>query len=289
MSSLAILFADISGSTRLYETLGDQAALRRIALCLGMLEGVVRRCNGEVVKTIGDELLCAFPDPAAAVDAAMAMQRAILEENGPLRIRIGLHHGEVIRENGDVFGDAVNLAARMTELAVADQVITTRASITGLPPRLAASVRFLGRTSVKGKREDVEICEIIWHNDSEMTVMPTLLPGTAARTARIALTLSHAGRRLALDGQHASASIGRETGNDLVVNDPMASRRHARIELRNGKFVLTDQSTNGTYVFLGDKMIFLHREELPLAGSGHFALGHKTPPGAPEAVTFSCE
>lgn len=286
---LAILFADISGSTRLYDTLGDQAALRQIGLCLGLLEGVARRNSGEVVKTIGDEIMCAFPDAATATEAAMAMQQSLLAESGPLHIRVGLHFGEVIREGGDIFGDAVNLAARMSELAVADQIITTRSTADALPPRLRGGIRLLGQTTVKGKREDIQICEVIWHNDTDMTLMPTLLPGMGTQTARIGVTLSHAGARLALSGQYPSATIGRGKDNDLVVDDPMASRHHAHIQLRNGKFVLTDQSTNGTYVVVGDKMIFLHREELPLAGSGYFVLGHKAPASMPEAVHYVCD
>lgn len=286
---LAILFADISGSTRLYDTLGDQAALRQIGLCLGLLEGVARRHSGEVVKTIGDEILCAFPNAANAVEAAAAMQQALLAENGPLHIRIGLHFGEVIRESGDVFGDAVNLAARMCELAVADQIITTRATADLLSSRLRTGIRDLGHATVKGKREDIQICEVIWHNDVEMTLMPTMLPGMAARTTRIGITLSHAGQRLALTGQRPRASIGRDKSSDLVVSDVMASRHHARIELRNGKFVLIDQSTNGTYVSEGGKTIFLHREELPLVGSGYFTLGHKSPADLPETIHYSCE
>lgn len=291
--SLAILFADISGSTRLYDTLGDQAALGQIEQCLGLLGGVARRHGGEIVKTIGDEILCAFPSAAAAVEAAMAMQQEVAKEatsgGSALRIRIGLHFGEVIRESGDVFGDAVNVAARMAGLAAAEQIITTRATADLLPSRLRTDLRHLGQATVKGKREDIPICEVIWQNDAEMTVMPTMLPGMAARTVRLGITLRHGGRELALSGQKPSASIGRDVSNDLVVNDPLASRRHARIDLRNGKFVLADQSTNGTYVTLGDKTIFLHREELPLAGNGYFALGHKTAENAPEAVHFSCE
>ncbi|MBS4096229.1 MAG: FHA domain-containing protein [Sulfuricella sp.] len=288
-NSLAILFADISGSTRLYETLGDQAALKQIGSCLGELERITRRHAGEVVKTIGDEILCAFPDAASAVEAAMAMQQALLDESGPLHIRVGLHFGEVIREGGDVFGDAVNLAARLTVLAAADQVITSRATADNLPSHLRANIRQLGQTMVKGKRDAVEICEVVWNNDAEMTLMPTMLPGVAARTVRIGITLNHSGRKLTLSGQQPVANVGREKDNDLVVDDPMASRRHARIELRNGKFVLVDQSTNGTYVVQGGKTFFLHREELPLAGSGYFTLGHKAPANVPEAVHYSCE
>lgn len=287
--SLAILFADISGSTRLYETLGDQTALGKIEQCLTLLGGIARRHGGETIKTIGDEILCAFPDAANAVEAAMTMQQEMERATGGMRIRIGLHSGEVIREGGDVFGDAVNVAARMAGLAAAEQIITTRDTVDALPPLLRASVRYLGLTSVKGKREDVQICEVLWKTDAEMTMMPTALPGMVRKGHAAVLRLEHGGRQLQLSAQQPSAVVGRGSECELVVNDPLASRRHANIELRNGKFFLADQSTNGTYLTQGGKTLFLHREEMALAGTGQFGLGHEVSATAPDAVHFTCE
>lgn len=287
--SLAILFADISGSTRLYETLGDQTALGKIEQCLTLLGGIARRHGGETIKTIGDEILCAFPDAANAVEAAMTMQQEMERATGGMRVRIGLHSGEVIREGGDVFGDAVNVAARMAGLAAAEQIITTRDTVDALPPLLRASVRYLGLTSVKGKREDVQICEVLWKTDAEMTMMPTALPGMVRKGHAAVLRLEHGGRQLQLNAQQPSAVVGRGSECELVVNDPLASRRHANIELRNGKFFLADQSTNGTYLTQGGKTLFLHREEMALAGTGQFGLGHEVSATAPDAVHFTCE
>lgn len=287
--SLAILFADISGSTRLYETLGDQTALGKIDQCLTLLGGIARRHGGEIIKTIGDEILCAFSGAEMAVEAAMAMQQEMERAMGGMRIRIGLHSGEVIREGGDVFGDAVNVAARMAGLAAAEQIITTRDTVDALSPLLRASVRYLGLTSVKGKREEVQICEVLWRTDAEMTMMPTALPGGARKGHVAALRLEHGGRQLQLNAQQPSAIVGRGNECELVVNDPLASRRHANIELRNGKFFLADQSTNGTYLTQGGKTLFLHREEMALADSGQFGLGHEVATTAPEAVHFTCE
>ncbi len=287
--SLAILFADISGSTRLYETLGDQTALGKIEQCLTLLGGIARRHGGETIKTIGDEILCAFPNAANAVEAAMAMQEEMERVTGGMRIRIGLHSGEVIREGGDVFGDAVNVAARMAGLAAAEQIITTRDTVDALPPLLRASVRYLGLTNVKGKREDVQICEVLWKTDAEMTMMPTALPGMVRKGQVAVLRLEHGGRQLQLNVQQPCAVVGRGSECELLVNDPLASRRHANIELRNGKFFLADQSTNGTYLTQGGKTLYLHREEMALAGSGQFGLGHEVSAAAPEAVHFTCE
>jgi class 3 adenylate cyclase len=291
--SLAIMFADVSGSTRLYEMLGDKVALEKIEQCLGLLGSVTRRLGGETIKTIGDEIMCVFPTAAAAVQAAVAMQEELAAlaaaRKTPLRIRIGLHFGEVIREEGDVFGDAVNVAARMAGIALADQIITTRDTANALPPALRSNVRQLGGTLVKGKREEIGICEIIWQNEGEMTMIPGVLHNPQ-KIAQARLTLRHAGRELVLDERRPTAVIGRDSGNSLVVDDPLASRRHARVELRNGKFLLADQSTNGTYVVTAEgKSIYLHREELPLIGSGAFSLGHETALDSADAVRYSCD
>lgn len=290
--SLAILFADISGSTRLYDRLGDKVALEKIEECLSLLGKVAQRHGGDIVKTIGDEILCAFPTAAAAVKAATAMQQELAEQvaigASEQHVRIGLHFGEVIREGGDVFGDAVNVAARMAGLAAADQIITTRSTADGLPPALRSSIRYLGQTTVKGKREDIQICEAIWRIDAEMTMMPTSRPGMARAGRTVTLELSHAGRKLTLTTEQPMAVVGRDRECDMAVDDPLASRRHARIELRNGKYILIDQSTNGTYLNQGGKTIFLHREELPLTGSGTFSLGHEVAAGSPDAVHYIC-
>jgi adenylate cyclase len=291
--SIAVMFADVSGSTRLYEMLGDKIAKEKIEQCLGLLGSVAHHHGGEVIKTIGDEIMCDFPTAVAAIQAAIAMQEELAAlaaaRKTPLRIRIGLHYGEVIRQGGDIFGDAVNVAARMTGIALADQIITTRDTANALPAALRSNIRQLGGTLVKGKREEIEICEIIWQNDGEMTMLPGALTNKK-RILQTRLTLSYAGREVILDERHPSAIIGRDNSNSLVVEDPFASRRHARVELRNGKFLLADQSTNGTYVVTEDgKSIYLHREELPLIGSGAFSLGHETTLASAEAVRYSCD
>ncbi|HEX9782105.1 MAG TPA: adenylate/guanylate cyclase domain-containing protein, partial [Opitutaceae bacterium] len=124
-ATLAIVFADISGSTRLYESLGDAIARELVAQCLGVMTEYVDKHGGKVIKTIGDEIMCTFPSADQAIEASMGMQEGVTEDlpelnpNTPstLTIRVGLHFGPAIIEGEDVFGDAVNVAARMAGLA----------------------------------------------------------------------------------------------------------------------------------------------------------------------------
>ena len=135
-----ILFADVSGSTRLFETKGDVEARRLIALVLGALTQVCQQHGGRVIKTIGDEIMCTFRSALQGVLAACDMQRKMARDiefvRDNLAVRIGLHHGEALLEDNDVFGDAVNVAARMTSLAKREQIVTTASSLRELtgPP-----------------------------------------------------------------------------------------------------------------------------------------------------------
>ncbi len=290
-ATLSIAFADISGSTRLYETLGDAVARELISECLGVMTEHAEKHGGTVIKTIGDEIMCTFPGADQAVEAAMGMQEGVTEDlpernaNTPasLTIRVGLHHGSAILEGGDVFGDAVNVAARMAALAKGGQIITTQETAESLAPALRSSTRHLDRISVKGKAEDIDIFEVIWQSE-DVTRMATGLLKADVKTAR--LSLSYKGLSVDLDSDMTVMILGRGKKADMVVNDTMASREHARIECRRGKFILTDMSTNGTYVLTSEGPSYLRREDIVLVGEGKIALGRELSE-ATEIVSFT--
>ncbi len=294
--NLAILFADISGSTRLFEMLGDAEARRVISGCLELLAEITARHQGTVVKTIGDELMCTFPDAESAVTAAGEMPECLEEEPAEtvdkhplsIRIRVGLHHGPAIVEAGDVFGDAVNVAARMVSLSKASQIITTRATFEQLPSILRASSRLIDRAPVKGKEKPVDIYEVLWQQDDVTRMSTAVLAGNAQAPAR--LKLRYRRRQMILGEERTVAILGRSKSADLTVNENLASRLHARIEYRRGKFFIVDQSTNGTYVELaGSEESFLRREEMLLAGSGRISLGRAFAKSPKEVVHFAAD
>ena len=292
-TELSILFADIAGSTQLYEVLGDAPARALIADCLQILAEHTRANGGLVIKTIGDEVMCTFPQAERAVDAAMAMQDAVTNElprknidtPADMAIRIGLHHGPAILEDGDVFGDAVNVAARMAGMAKGGQIITTRETAGTLPTSLRSVTRHLDRVAVKGKSSDIDIFEVVWQAE-DVTRMATNLVRGEPQSMR--LMVEYRGIRLTLDSSAGPLVIGRGKKADMVVDDAMASREHARIECRRGKFVLTDISTNGTYLITPEGPSYLRREELVLTGEGRIALGRQLA-DATEVVCYRCE
>lgn len=273
----AILFADVAGSTRLYETLGDRVAKQTINGVLERMTVVGERYGGVLVKTIGDEILCRFPTAERAVSGAIAMQEALAADTtAPVRLqmRMGLQWGPVIIDAGDVFGDAVNVAARMSAIARAGQIITTKETVMALPEALAARTRLFDTTQVKGKQDSMVIYQVLWEEEADATVFVAgTNPGRPAEviTPKLAIRYQDLARELEMGG---TLGIGRAETCELVVGSPLASRLHARIESRRGKFVFIDQSTNGSYVRTEDgNVVYLRREELPLWGTGEISLG----------------
>jgi hypothetical protein len=285
------LFVDICGSTRLYDTLGDVAAATAVATCLEALRARVEEASGRVIQRIGDELMCLFESADAALGAARIMQdwvsRQETASQPALAIRVGCHFGPVIEKSGDLFGDSVNVAARAAAMAAAGQVITTEDTVATLSGPLRDRVRILGRFTIRGKRQDLAIYELLWQDDDFGTIVGTqsgIKPGPAR------LVLKYAGKEIQLaSGGSISLVLGRDPTCDIVIADEKTSRRHARIETRSGKFVLIDQSVNGTYVRIGDEESRLLREELILHAQGQISLGRRANSSGRSFIEFVCE
>jgi adenylate cyclase len=295
-TNLAILFADVSGSTRLFETLGDATARVKVSECLDTLTEVTNNHNGTVIKTIGDEIMCTFPNADAAANAATEMHEELLEDvtegvsdTTQLSIRVGFHFGPAIMEGGDVFGDAVNVAARMAAQAKGGQIITTQSSVDLLAPMLRASTRFVDRAPIKGKKEEIDIHEIIWQEE-DVTRMATGVADAADLKPEVKLRVQYEDKDIVLNKERSSLVMGRSNTCDLPVNEKMASRQHVRIELRRDKFFIIDQSTNGTHVLIeGSEEEFLRREEMPIQGKGQISLGKSFTEDPTEIVNFAHE
>ncbi|HOB62800.1 MAG TPA: adenylate/guanylate cyclase domain-containing protein [Candidatus Competibacteraceae bacterium] len=287
-----VLFADICGSTRLFEKYGDWRARQIEAQVLGLLMARTNENGGTVIKTIGDEVMSRFPSAQQAVRAACGMHQALRDDVDlaglNISIRIGLHHGQVLVESDDVFGDAVNVAARMASLAKADQIMTTRETIGELSDDLQKMTRNLGQSRVRGKREQMELAEVIWHDTTSLTQIAggheDLRNLLFAR-----LTLEYRGHTFELAPSSQVFTIGRGEKNHLVVDRELVSRSHAAIEFRQGKFILMDQSTNGTYLQLeSGARFFVRREELTLQERGLICFGQAAIEQNPDVVRYAC-
>ena len=273
----AIMFADVAGSTKLYEDVGDDKARAMISHTIESMTKSTEAMRGRVIKTIGDEIMCVFVDADSTVKAAYDIQETVSNDftfGRALSIRIGAHFGPAILESdGDIFGDAVNVAARMAGIAKAGQIIITEDTVARLNDELKADTREFDRAPVKGKKEPMIIYEVMWQQeDVTRMAAPNLL--AAASTKPIKMKLRWRDKQLELNDSSGVTVIGRGDQAEFVVDDKLASRLHARIEVRRGKFVVIDQSTNGTFVRTNDgREVYLRREELPLTGAGCFSLG----------------
>jgi len=285
---VAVLFADISGSTQLYERLGDAPALATMSRCLEMACVAAVGCGGRLVKTIGDEVMLVFPTALQAAEAAVEIQERMSDltraEQLRLAFRIGFHFGEAIERDGDVFGDSVNTAARIVALAKADQILTSSSTAAVLPVYARPQLRDLDVMTVKGKQQDLGVVELLWQATGDLTMV-----GTRPILEVAQLELRYGDSTIRLDAGTPAITLGRDEQNDVVISDRRASRLHARIERRRDKFALVDLSANGTYVtFEGEREFLLHHEECLLQGRGRITFGHPSEWGPGEGVSFVC-
>ena len=287
----AIMFADIAGSTRLYNQLGDNRAEFLISTRLAIMCNIASNNNGRVIKKIGDEIMCQF---ASAEDAALAatemhIKKVASDNSEPLTIRIGLHFGHTIEKDSDIFGDTVNIAARMAAIAKENQSITTENFIQQLSSAAKSRTRLFDSTRVKGIDEEIKIYQLLWE-EGNVTTFATAQHIQQISKATISIILRFNGEeRFYTDSNMSQAlNIGREHDCELKIDAKYASRSHASLEFRRGKFVLIDHSTNGTYVKLEKQSdIFLRREELPLIGEGYISLGEEYKKESTTNIYFS--
>lgn len=287
-----VLFADISDSSRLYHQLGNAAARSVITASLASLAELLPRFEGRLVKTLGDAIMCVFPDAANAVNAASEMQalitRSSLPDSLPMRLHIGLHAGPVLVESGDVFGDTVNAAAFLTNVAVAGQILLSDTTEQELPPDLRPLVRPLFRATLKGSSGESSIYQVVWTQDAmDMTQInlraTRVLSGDAG-----SLTVALADTRARVDRWHPLLTMGRDAASDIAVLDQVASRRHCSVRLMRSNFYLVDHSVNGTYVtFASGDEIHLLRGEVVLEGNGEIRLGRSRAEGVESVIKFA--
>jgi class 3 adenylate cyclase len=288
--SLAVVFADVVGSTRLYEQLGDVQARETVARCIEVMTKATSAHGGKVVKTMGDEVLATFHTPTAAVEASCRMQNmikeAMVDTGVPVDIRIGLHYGPVMEEDDDVFGATVHTANRMTSQAKAQQIITTEATVEALAPALRGMTRQIDFATVKGRTDGIALYEVLWQREDNTAMVPTM-DDLAAESVTRRLVLRYHGREVIVDESSPHAALGRAEECDLVVKDTLISRAHARIEFERGRFTLYDESTNGTCVIAQDgEEVYVRRDHVQIKGRGIIGLGRVARPDTVHTLSF---
>jgi adenylate cyclase len=273
------LFADVCDSTSIYESIGDTQALALINRLFRALTGAIAERGGTIVKTLGDGMVVQFADADSAFHAASDLQHATqaLEESGgtKLTIKVGFTYGPVVTEGGDVFGDTVNVCARLVGLASPHQILTTQETLDALSPELRARARQLYPLKVRGRVSEVKVCEVLYRSDPDMTeaLSRTNLNLTQKKQHWI-LKVTYAGETVVVEPT-GLIKVGRDKANELVVPSSLASRVHARIFGRGSNFVLADQSSNGTWLMIdgNTREVQLRREEAMIGERGYIGLG----------------
>jgi len=290
-----VVFADLVGSTGIFERLGDETAGRFVTQLTTALSKTFEQHNGRVIKMLGDGLFVLFPEEGDAITSCVAIQKRLLEKpvypgglGTPVQMQMGVESGEVVEIEGDCYGDAVNSAARLADLAGADQILTTQRVRDALPLEQQADLRSLGPMYLRGKDKVTEVFRVEWQpeRDNEATVMGVSM-FKAAKDA--SLEIAYGGKTLELAPRGQRISLGRSTTADLHVNDSRVSRVHCTIEWRGGQFVLSDASSFGTWVYMGNQTepVVLRRTECYLVGQGVIALGCDRNAEEAPLVTFA--
>lgn len=281
-----VVFADLTGSTRVFEAMGNVRATDTVTRLVQWVGQVCEVHGGRVVKTLGDGVFALFPDCAQAVHAMLEVQRShhkrLLKWPEPMRmeLQIGIASGELVEVEGDIYGDAVNVASRLSDLAGPGQIWATESVAAPLGPDVRH--RSLGPIAIRGRQLAATVHRIDWQDElADLLTMPAPL----SAMAQAGVSSSFGQIELAwLDVQAAFLAdelpihLGRVHEADFVVNDPRVSRLHARIDTRNGSCILTDVSSYGTWVRFhhaegSTSEVALRRDECVLHGSGEIGLG----------------
>ncbi len=285
--TLAILFADIAGSTALYETVGDVEAHRRVAESLGFMAQAVESHGGQVLRTVGDSTLASFSSCDDALLAACAMQE--LHKQTPLAVRAGFHFGPVIPDKGDVYGNAVNIAARVASFAKTEEITATEFCIAQLSCENQGLATLLDNIWVKGISEPVGIYRITWEADA---AMHTRVAQPAVNFAQFnedtTLVLSTENATFRMNRDSGILNVGRDERCSVSVDGDRVSRKHAQFDWSAGQIQISDTSTNGTYIQReGQVPLFVRRETVVLNGRGKIGLGCLPDEDASHSLQYS--
>lgn len=293
---LAILFADVCGSTHLYEQHGDDIARADMAACLNMLDRIAKSLDGETLKTIGDEIMCAFDDPIKAALAAAEMQAGLKKAGeagdykmGVLHIKIGWHWGKVAWRGEEVLGEAPVTAQQIINRAKADEILTSKESVDQLPPALFSNIHMIDRIEAEAWDGSLDVCKIPWEQSGEETQISSI-PMSQLVSKELSLILEYDGKEYTVNSANTKCTIGRGRDANIRVNGGYTSRQHAEITYRNGRFSLRDESVNGTVIEdQSGEIKKLRREEGVISGRGRIGFGAPPDDDPGGTINYRCK
>jgi len=280
----AVLFADISGSVSIYDARGDTVGFHLSSGCLRLLRAQVEKHGGRVIKEMGDGMLALHDDAAGSIHAACGMITAMRDPDSDIgkelmQVHVGINFGPVVHDRNDIFGDTVNVAARLLGRAKPDEILMTEAVFAALPGEMQALAQSIDLLSIRGRARPVKVYRYLWADEADTEQTTAGSAGVGEQAALVRLEVEWEGALIIVDRAYPKVRIGRASQNDLVVKHDKVSKSHAEISFRQNRFVLADKSTNGTFLSPQDSVsLRIHREEVTLLGNGVIILGGKSGP-----------
>lgn len=285
-----ILFADICGSSALYKERGNLEAKTIVDTHLKSLAKLIEQAKGQVIKTIGGEVMACFDDCDRCLYTAIQIQKKNIDKfrEDQIQLSIGIGFGEVLSDKGDLFGEAVNDAAHLTTLAKGGQILISESCRSNLEPMMQKSAREFDRIKLKGAQQISTIYRLYWQADESQESETQLMLGKMVNEQLNidSLTIEYRGQSTVISENLTPFFIGRDASKcELLVEGSQVSREHSTIDFQRGKFVLLDHSTNGCYLSpAGKEEFYIRREEYPVLDTIQLSLGISVKENAQDAI-----
>ncbi len=292
--NIVILFANISESRDLYDCMGDTTATNLIKKCLSLIHEITQQQMGDVINTIGDKVNCIFWDATSAVLAAKGMNKAIenyimndTDGKIPINMHIGIHSGPVQKEENKLFGDTINTVAIVSKTAKPREILITEQVLNGLEAELKSSVKPTTTITVKENSSPLKLYEYIWEDIDTTIAISRDQFKQLGNAQDKSLEVTTQNQTYEISSHTSRLKLGRQSQNDIVIREKLASRFHASIELKNDQFVLNDHSTNGTFVYpQAGKPYCVKQTKAFLEETGVLCLGKDSGLDSPEAIHY---
>jgi adenylate cyclase len=295
-SEMTVFFADVAGSVELSEHYGDVQAHDMVVEGLRTMEQCILRRHGRVIEIVGDEIMAVFANADFAYSAACAIQDTLQASSHlPIHIRIGFHTGPTAVDNGHPFGDTVHVAARLVAISKPGQILISQQTFVRLSSDNRKKTRYFHRILLKGKQAPTEIHEVLWDDLENTRSLSNAGRLNFQRQTLRGMRLSYAGVDIDINEYNAAVTAGRAEQCTIIVDSDLASRLHATFMYQQGKIILNDKSTNGTFVCIlggargGEAMnLFIHHEDLVMQNNGVISLGEPFGKDTERLIHFRC-
>lgn len=299
-SKKAVTFVDLSGSTTIFEEIGDEKATELVRKITHDIATHLSERGGQVVKFLGDGVMILFDTAEQAINACLLLGEVLIEAGelvpqnllgtDRISVRVGVDYGSIVEFENDVYGDVVNVASRILALAEPHELMMTVAVYEHLSVQLRENCRRLGRVFLRGKSQPQEIYGIKLGNGDDVTAGTTqysqetvMASVKKAPWAEIIsdtyIALIYNDQEYRFSKEQLPITIGRSLESDLIVQDARVSRAHIRLDWFAGQFFLTDTSINGTMVQYGGaepgnpSPVSIRRQRCTLVKNGFIILG----------------